>query len=86
MALFTVLEPPDKKPERVAFVPEKFAGGALVFGFLWALWHRMWVIAAGVRQPSVESAGGADARQRFRVFGLGVLVHGAGWLGRFGHA
>jgi signal transduction histidine kinase len=45
MKLFTVLEPPDGKPERVAFVPEAFSWGALVFTVLWALWHRMWVVA-----------------------------------------
>jgi len=46
MALFTVLESPDGKPDRVAFVPEGFAWGGLVFTFLWAAWHRMWVVAA----------------------------------------
>jgi hypothetical protein len=46
MALFTVLEPQDGKPDRVAFIPEGFALGAFVFTFLWALWHRMWVVAA----------------------------------------
>jgi hypothetical protein len=46
MALFTVLEPQDGKPDRVAFIPEGFAVGAFVFTFFWALWHRMWVVAA----------------------------------------
>lgn len=46
MALFTVLEPPDGKPDRVAFIPEGFAWTAFVFTFFWALWHRMWVAAA----------------------------------------
>lgn len=45
MAFFTVLEPPDGKPEGVAFVPEGFSWGALLFTVLWALWHRMWVVA-----------------------------------------
>lgn len=46
MTIFTVLEPPDGKPERVAFVPEGFSLGALLFSLLWALWHRMWIIGA----------------------------------------
>ena len=46
MKLFTVLEPPDGKAERVAFVPEGFSWGALLFNFLWALWQRMWIVAA----------------------------------------
>ena len=45
MSIYTVLEPPDGKSERVAFVPEGFSWGALMFGLLWALWHRMWVVA-----------------------------------------
>ena len=43
--MFTVLEAPDGKTEKVAFIPEGFACGALVFSVLWALLHRMWVIA-----------------------------------------
>jgi hypothetical protein len=46
MTIYTVLEPPDGKPDRVAFISEGFAWGAFVFTFFWALWHRMWVIAA----------------------------------------
>lgn len=46
MGIFTVLEPPDGNPDRVAFVPDGFSWGALLFTVLWALWHRMWVVAA----------------------------------------
>jgi hypothetical protein len=46
MTIYTVLEAPDGKPDSVAFVPEGFAWGALILTFLWAAWHRMWVIAA----------------------------------------
>ena len=46
MKIFTVLEPADDNPERVAFVPEGFSWGALAFTVLWALWHRMWMVAA----------------------------------------
>lgn len=46
MALFTVLEPPQGEIDKVTFVKEGFAPGALVFTVLWALWHRMWVVAA----------------------------------------
>lgn len=46
MKIFSVLEPPDGKPERVVFVPEGFSVFALTFTTLWALWHRMWVVAA----------------------------------------
>ena len=46
MTLFTVLEPPDGKSDRVVFMPEGFAWAAAVFTFFWALWHRMWIVAA----------------------------------------
>ncbi len=46
MALFTVLEPPKGEIDKVTFVREGFAPLALVFTVLWALWHRMWVMAA----------------------------------------
>ena len=46
MALFTVLEPPDADPDKVAFIPEGFSWGALVFTFFWALFHRLWLVAA----------------------------------------
>jgi hypothetical protein len=46
MTIYTVLEPPDGKPDRVAFVPEGFAWAAFVLTFFWALWHRLWVTAA----------------------------------------
>jgi hypothetical protein len=45
MALFTILEPPDGRPEKVAVVPEGFSIRAAVFTIFWALWHRMWIIA-----------------------------------------
>ena len=46
MALYTVLEPPDRKQEKVAFIPEGTAWGGFVFTYLWAAWHRMWLVAA----------------------------------------
>jgi hypothetical protein len=48
MALFTVLEPPQGEIDKVTFVKEGFAPAALVFTVLWALWHRMWVVAASL--------------------------------------
>lgn len=46
MTLYTVLEPPDADPDKVAFLPEGFSWGALVFTVLWALFHRLWLVAA----------------------------------------
>lgn len=46
MAVFNILEPADGKPDRVVFIREGFSWGALIFTVLWALFHRMWVVAA----------------------------------------
>ena len=46
MRIFTVLESPDGRPERVVVIQEGFSWGALLFTVMWALWHRMWVVAA----------------------------------------
>lgn len=44
MGIYTVLEPPDGRPERVVFVPEGFSWGAFLLTVIWALWQRMWVV------------------------------------------
>ena len=46
MAVFAVFEHPDQGPERAVFVKEGFAAAALIFTVPWALWHRMWIVAA----------------------------------------
>lgn len=46
MALYTVLERPGRDPRHTLFVPEGFAVTAFLFTVFWALWHRMWVVAA----------------------------------------
>ena len=45
MKIYTVLEPPDGAPDKVAFIKEGFSWAALFLTVLWALWHRMWMIA-----------------------------------------
>ena len=46
MAIFTILESPDANPDRVVLVREGFVFPAFLFTVLWALWHRLWVVAA----------------------------------------
>ena len=46
MALFTILEAPDHKSDRLVVVKDGFSASALIFTVFWALWHRMWVISA----------------------------------------
>ena len=53
MAIFTVHQPPLKKyesapdPDRFAFVRDGFSFWAMVFGPLWMLRHRMWLVLIG---------------------------------------
>jgi hypothetical protein len=45
MAVYTGLVPPNGEPDKVIFLAEGFSWGAFFFTILWALWHRLWVIA-----------------------------------------
>ncbi len=52
MAVYTVHEPPSKagaapEPERFVFVRDGFSFAALLFGPLWMLRHRMWLVLLG---------------------------------------
>jgi hypothetical protein len=52
MAVYTVHEPPPRgaaapEPERFVFVRDGFSFWALVFGPLWMLRHRMWLVLLG---------------------------------------
>jgi len=54
MAVYTVHEPLLKagvtsapEPERFMFVRDGFSFAALLFGPLWMLWHRMWLVLLG---------------------------------------
>jgi hypothetical protein len=46
MAVFTILLPPDGKPDKAVFLAEGFSWSAFFFTVLWALWHRLWLVAA----------------------------------------
>jgi Protein of unknown function (DUF2628) len=46
MASYTVHNRPGAGPEDAIFVAEGFSIAAFIFAIFWALWHRMWVVAA----------------------------------------
>lgn len=46
MAIYAVLEPPDGKTDRTAFIAEGFSWGAFFLPLPWAMWHRLWLVAA----------------------------------------
>jgi hypothetical protein len=46
MAIFNILEPSDLNPDKVVLVREGFDAWALLLTVVWALWHRLWVVAS----------------------------------------
>jgi hypothetical protein len=45
MAIYSVHNRPAARADDAIFVKEGFAWTAFVFTLLWALWHRMWIVA-----------------------------------------
>ena len=86
MTVYTVHEPPmrngeaDSDPDRFVFVRDSFHFWAFVFGPLWLLWHRLWlvlliyILATGAVQ-AVLWALGVSAAAKFTVgFLIALLV------------
>lgn len=95
MAVYTVHQPPLKKyesapdPVRFAFVRDGFSFWAFLFGPLWMLWHRMWLVFTGyivvvvAMQVGLRIVGASGAAA-FAAFMLALLVGmEAGTLRRF---
>ena len=96
MAIFTVHQPPLRKyegspdPDRFAFVRDGFSFWAFLFGPLWMLRHRMWIVLVGyiavvvVLQLGLQFAGATGSVRLFASFMLALLVGlEAGTLRRF---
>ena len=96
MAVYTVHQPPLKKyeaspdPERFMFVRDGFSFWAFLFGPLWMLRHRMWLVLLGyvvlvvAMQVALRSVGASVGGSMFAAFMLALLVGmEAGTLRRF---
>ena len=96
MAVYTVHQPPLKKyeaapdPERFAFVRDGFSFWAFLFGPLWMLRHRMWLVLVGYivvavgMQVALQLVGASSGAPRSPAFMLALLVGmEAGTLRRF---
>ena len=63
MAVFSVLEPPLRAnesaaaPDRFVFVRDRFNWAAFIFGALWMIWHRLWLVLLGF---SIRGASSRD--------------------------
>ncbi|MPZ40061.1 MAG: DUF2628 domain-containing protein [Rhizobiales bacterium] len=96
MAIYTVHQPPLKRyeaapdPERFAFVRDGFSFWAFLFGPLWMLRHRMWLVLIGyivvviAMQVGLRLIGASSGGSAFATFMLQLLVGlEAGTLRRF---
>jgi hypothetical protein len=96
MRVYTVHQPPPKRyegtpdPERFVFVRDGFSFWAFLFGPLWMLRHRMWLILIGyiaavvAMQLALRQAGASNEMSAFVALLLALLVGvEAGTLRRF---
>lgn len=60
MAIYSVHSRPGAPAEDAVFVKDGFAWPAFVFTLLWALWHRMWIVAAIVFSATAAIAAAAS--------------------------
>jgi uncharacterized protein DUF2628 len=86
MPIYTVHEPPPKRsesapdPERFAFVRDGFSFWAFLFGPLWMLRHRMWLVFAGyvlvvaALEGAFRLAGSSFGQRLLAGFLIAVLV------------
>lgn len=53
MAVFSVFEPPPRAkedaaaPDRFVFLRDRFNWAAFIFGAVWMIWHRLWLVLLG---------------------------------------
>ena len=80
MSSYTIFRRPGDEPEKSVFVKDGLSAPALLFTVLWALWHRMWVVAAimlalmAALTLAVQSAGLNEAVAVAIDIALGFLI------------
>jgi hypothetical protein len=62
----------DTTQERAVFVPEGFSWRAFAFTFVWALWHRMWIVA--LLLGAISLAAGILPAALQAAIGLGIAI------------
>jgi hypothetical protein len=97
MAIYSIFRKTGAPPEEAIFVKEGFSVAAFVLTFVWALWNRMWVVAAAILavMAAVAVAGSLTAANETAVAAVNTglaLIFGfeaqalRGWsLRRSGH-
>ena len=55
MAIYSIFRKAGAPREEAVFVKEGFSIAAFVLTFVWALWNRMWVVAASRGAPALRN-------------------------------
>jgi hypothetical protein len=80
MAIYSVHNRPAARVDDAIFVKDGFAWAGLVFTLLWALWHRMWIVAAIVFSTTAAVAalaswvGLGDAPVNLASLAVGLIL------------
>jgi hypothetical protein len=76
-------KPNDARAAEAIFLPDSFSWGAFVFTWVWALWNRMWIVAALVLSIMLIASALPAVPQFLLAFGVSIVMglHGNDLLG-----
>ena len=76
-------KPNDETAAEAIFLPDSFSWGAFVFTWVWALWNRMWIVAALVLSVMFIASALPAVPQFLLTLGVNILMglHGNDLLG-----
>jgi hypothetical protein len=76
-------EPNDPAAAEAIFLPDRFSWGAFVFTWVWALWNRMWIVAALVVSVMFIASVLPTVPQFLLALGVNIVMglHGNDLLG-----
>jgi Protein of unknown function (DUF2628) len=76
-------KPNDRAAAEAIFLPDKFSWGAFVFTWVWALWNRMWIVAALILSVMFIASALPAVPQFLLTLGVNIFMglHGNDLLG-----
>jgi Protein of unknown function (DUF2628) len=76
-------KPDDRAAAEAIFLPDSFSWGAFVFTWVWAMWNRMWIVAALVLSVMIIASALPAIPQFLLALGVSILMglHGNDLLG-----
>jgi hypothetical protein len=67
-------KPNDAKAAEAIFLPDSFSWGAFVFTWVWALWNRMWIVAALVLLVMFIASALSTVPQFLLALGVNIIM------------